>query len=81
MIVNPREIASVPHDAWRMTTHDLTSLSQSIERLLALARTGTSRNLLTLRDGMRATSQRAARRDAYVEKVREREERRRLWAR
>jgi hypothetical protein len=64
-----------------MTTHDLTSLSHSIERRMELTRAAMTRTLHSLRDRMRASSQGAARRDVYAEKAREREERRRLWGR
>ena len=81
MIVNPRGIAAATHDAWPMTTHDLTALSHSIKHRLALAGAAIRTARRSIGARMRASGQREARRDAYAEKAREREERRRLWGR
>jgi hypothetical protein len=64
-----------------MTTHDPSSLSLTIARCLALALARLSPRMQALRERLRRYSQNAARRDAYAQEFRQREERRRLWMR
>jgi hypothetical protein len=64
-----------------MTSHGLTTFSQSIQQRLALVTVTALRTIRAARVWLRYQQQVAARLDAYAEEVRRREERRRLWMR